>query len=71
MTEQLLNVGMWFLVFAGVYWGVTSLSAILFMKKEYWRKRTICGFVYTWYKQSGEDSDDKDPQGNEWDTPAL
>ena len=63
MTEQLLNVGMWFLVFAGVYWGVTCLSAILFMKKEYWRKRTICGFVYTWYKQSGEDSDDKIRKG--------
>ena len=33
------------------------------MKKEYWRKRTICGFVYTWYKQSGEDSDDKIRKG--------
>lgn len=58
MTEQLLNVGMWFLTFACVYWGVTCLSSILFMKKAYWKERTVCGIVYTWYKQSGEDSDD-------------
>ncbi len=63
MSEQVLNIGMWFLVFASVYWGVTCLSAILFMKKAYWKERTICGKVYTWYRNSGDDSEDKIRKG--------
>lgn len=63
MSEQVLNIGMWFLVFASVYWGVTCLSAMLFMKKAYWKERTICSKVYTWYRNSGDDSEDKIRKG--------
>lgn len=40
--EGLLNILMWFCVFAIAYWGTTCLREIFTMKKEYWTKRCLC-----------------------------
>lgn len=49
--EALLNIGMWFLIFAVVYWGTTCLRAIFTMKKEYWKERTLCAKIVIWLQE--------------------
>ena len=62
MTEQLLKLGMWFSLFAGVYWGRDLSVRDPVYEERILEKTDDCGFVYTWYKQSGRTPDDKDPQ---------
>ena len=38
---MLLNFFMWMLVFGVLFWTVTSLRAMVRMKGEYWKERTL------------------------------
>ena len=49
--EKLINLGMWFLIFAVVYWGTTCLRAIFTMKKAYWKERTLCAKIVIWMQK--------------------
>lgn len=53
-AERMLNVLMWFCIFAVAYWGATCLRAIFTMKKRYWQERTLCAHVFFWVRRRRE-----------------
>lgn len=62
-AESLLNVVMWFCVFAIVYWGTTCLRAVFTMKKRYWQERTLCARVLFWMRGRKEELGEQVKQG--------
>lgn len=62
-AEKLLNVVMWFCVFAIVYWGTTCLRAVFTMKKRYWQERTLCVHLLFWMKGRKEELGEQVKQG--------
>lgn len=62
-AERLLNVMMWFCVFAVVYWGTTCLRAVFTMKKRYWKERTLCAHVLFWVRGRKEELGEQVKQG--------
>lgn len=62
-AEKLLNVVMWFCVFAAVYWGTTCLRAVFTMKKRYWQERTLCAHVLYWVRGRKEELGEQVKQG--------
>lgn len=58
-----LNLAMWFCVFAVVYWGAACLREIFTMKKAYWKERTLCAKLYTWLRSKNDRYAGKMKQG--------
>lgn len=57
--EKILNVFMWFCVFAIVFWGVTCLMTVFTMKEDYWKERTVCAKIWRWWKNKKISCKDK------------
>lgn len=62
-AERMLNVLMWFCVFAVVYWGTTCLRAVFTMKGRYWRERTISAYLLFWARGRKEELGEQVKQG--------
>lgn len=61
--ETVVNVFMWFCVFAIVYWGVTCLRGVFTMKKAFWKERTLCAKAIAWCRKGNDRYGDKVKQG--------
>ena len=53
------NFAMWFFVFGLIFWGVTSLRAMIRMKGAYWRERTLTMKLIRHYRGTGTKSDEE------------
>lgn len=62
-AERMLNVLMWFCVFAVVYWGTTCLRAVFTMKGRYWKERSICAHLLFWARGRKEELGEQVKQG--------
>lgn len=51
-AELLLNILMWFAVFAVVYWGVTCIRPVFSMKLDYFRERSVCGRLWCRFRNN-------------------
>ena len=49
---MIFNFLMWMCIFGIVFWGFTSLRAIIRMKGEYWRERTLTPRVIRWVRNN-------------------
>ncbi len=58
-----VNILMWFIIFAVVFWGVVCLTAIFKMKREYWKQRTLCARGIRWFKSGGNEYGEKVKRG--------
>ncbi|GAA0261860.1 sensor histidine kinase [Faecalicatena contorta] len=61
--SAIMNVAVWFVTFGIAFWGFVSLSAMLTMKKEYWKQRSLCVRFLRWMKQGGDEYGEKVKKG--------
>lgn len=54
-----INFAMWFFIFGLIFWGVTSLRAMIRMKGAYWRDRTLTMKLIRHYRGKGTESDEE------------
>ena len=53
------SFAMWFFIFGLLFWGVTSLRAMIRMKGAYWRDRTLTMKLIRHYRGNGTQSDEE------------
>lgn len=59
ILAAVLNFAMWFFVFGLLFWGVTSLRAMVRMKGAYWRDRTLTMQLIRHYRGKGTENDEE------------
>ena len=59
IIAAVINFAMWFFIFGLLFWGVTSLRAMIRMKGAYWRERTLTMKLIRHYRGKGTESDEE------------
>ncbi|MDM8211439.1 sensor histidine kinase [Mediterraneibacter glycyrrhizinilyticus] len=59
IIAAVINFAMWFFIFGLLFWGVTSLRAMIRMKGAYWRDRTLTMKLIRHYRGQGTESDEE------------
>ena len=54
IIAAVINFAMWFFIFGLLFWGVTSLRAMIRMKGAYWRDRTLTMKLIRHYRGKGQ-----------------
>ena len=59
IIAAVFNFAMWFFIFGLLFWGVTSLRAMIRLKGAYWRDRTLTMKLIRHYRGQGTESDEE------------
>ena len=59
IIAAVINFAMWFFIFGLLFWGVTSLRAMIRMRGAYWRDRTLTMKLIRHYRGQGTESDEE------------